>query len=151
MRSLVDKPGAPIARHGINLGSDIAAFWDVFKSNMSDAKRAAADKVATVLADEHGTMNPGCMFEMYAHEIEAIVVEHGGSMGWRRSIEHMFSHEFRQIEGEVPASAKLALQALPPAPLQMSSSSLMNAKRVRDSDRGTREARQVLTSAQVVR
>ena len=107
MRILVDRPAAPIAKHGISLDDPITDFWDMFSKNMNSPKKRAAKEVAQTLDNTHGALTPGYIFQLYHHEMETVVGP--DNIGWIRSIEYLFSQQFRRVEDDrVPASANLA-------------------------------------------
>ena len=137
MRTLVDKPTAPIAKHGISLDDPIEKFWDVFCSTMSADKKAAAAQVAKILREEYGAITPGAMFaSVYWHEMETITQDSHGSLGWLRTIEYFFSQEFRRMATNAPPSAALVTLSMP---LKESASALSKLNRQRSRDETERQ------------
>ena len=130
MLQLFDKPRAPImVNHRIGLDSDIEEFWTIFSRSMSEEKAAAVKKISALLADDHGAITPGCLFQIHHHTLLQYITDNGGKAGWIKSIEYLFAQEFPRVDNSnAPASAVYAI----PAPLQRSFA-LVNRKRTAET------------------
>ena len=142
MLMLVDKARAPItANHRISLDSDIGEFWTIFSRNMTEEKVAAVNRIASLLADDHGAITPGCLFQIHHHTLSEYITANGGKPGWIKSIEYLFAQEFPRVEGNAPPSAALAMSGAGPAPLQISRAFVNRKRTVEETDGADRPSK----------
>ena len=113
LRALVNRPTAPITTTAnLTLESPLSEFFPFFAKEMVPEKQQAAAAIAHALTNDFGINCAGAMFQLYVDEFQRIVAEHGGMIGWTRSIEWSFSQEFRRMPtNTVPESATAAARA----------------------------------------
>ena len=134
MRPLTDKgAAAPITKAtGLTLDDPISKFWPHFSTDMNSPKKKATMVLSDALTNDHGVTSAGCLFQMYAHEFEQVVVQSGGAVGWTRSVEYLWGQEFERLTSNVPESADLvATERTFSKPLQQAKSKLVTKKRTR--------------------